>query len=155
MAITKERLKELIEQEATVCIIDSWGVIWEEKLSQSHFVGIADEEESLMRQYTLNDADLIDYIRNIYENKEDAEFVAKYHTSIVEKFEPPTYEEFVEMEEWCFFQKNHTQTIIRVLGTKYLGVETNFERYFTGDLSKENYIKAVEKAKKLFLGESR
>lgn len=64
----------------------------------------------------------------------------------------PTWEEFIEMEEFCFFQKNHKQTIIRVLGTKYLGVETNFERYFTGDLTKENYTIACRKAKELFLG---
>lgn len=72
-----------------------------------------------------------------------------------ERLEFPTWEEFIEMEEFCFFQKNHKQTIIRVLGTKYLGVETNFERYFTGDLTKENYTLACRKAKELFLGEKK
>ena len=67
----------------------------------------------------------------------------------------PTWEEFVEMEEVCFWKKNHRQTVIRILGTKYIAVETSYERFFTGDLTKESYIKACRKAKELFLGEKK
>ena len=93
-------------------------------------------------------------VKNIFETKEDAEFYAEFSCiERTERLELPTWEEFIEMEEFCFFQKNHKQTIIRVLETKYLVVETSFERYYTGDLNKENYTLACRKAKELFLGE--
>ena len=72
-----------------------------------------------------------------------------------ERLELPTWEEFIEMEEVVFWKKNHRQTVIRILGTKYIAVETSYERFFTGDLTKENYIKACRKAKELFLGEKK
>ena len=71
--ITKERLEELIEQEATVWFVSGTDAV---PFCLFHHYKYVDYEET-----------------NLYENKEDAEFVAKYYTQRVEKFEPPTWEE--------------------------------------------------------------
>lgn len=85
--------------------------------------------------------------------KEEVEWNKEFgNITRTEKLDLPSWEEFIEMEEFCFSQKNHKQTILRILGTKYLAVETNFERYYAGDLTKENYTLACRKCKELFLG---
>lgn len=152
--ISKERLEDLINQGATIYWI----------------CGKQIEAKPLKHKYHkffINDDELCEYneqlgigmwqqkLSKLFETKEDAEWDKEFkRIPRTDYLDLPTWEEFIEMEEICFFQKNHKQTIIRVLGTKYLGVETNFERYFTGDLTKENYTLACRKCKELFLGES-
>lgn len=157
--ITRERLEELIEQGATI-----WHNEWEEIKLDKNTCEICEVQSvtgkhiswCLYFEYEWNNTKQHTTV-HINELEEDVE-TSKWHYEMdcerTERLTLPTWEEFIEMEEFCFFQKNHKQTIIRVLGTKYLGVETNFERYYTGDLTKENYIKACRKAKELFLGES-
>lgn len=89
-----------------------------------------------------------------FDSKEQAIWELTMKAYTVEMFEPPIWKDFLESEEYIFWAKNHKQTIIRVLQTKYLVVETNFERFYTGDLTKDNYSKACTIARKLFLGES-
>lgn len=89
-----------------------------------------------------------------FESKEQAIWELTTRAYTVEIFEPPIWEDFLESEEYIFWTKNHRQTFIRVVETKYLVVETNFERFYTSDLTIENYIEACTIARKLFLGES-
>lgn len=150
MAITKERLQELIEQEATVWYISHKYVnsLW--LFKDNNYIG-------LDNMY-------------LYENKEDAEFVAKYHTSRLDVFEPPTYEEFLKLNNqsvcWDFLTKDNQQNFILIddmnVGNDTLKpkeewtvvVQDEYDDYiFEEPLTKENYYKAVELARKLFLGE--
>lgn len=154
--ITKERLKELIKKEATIWVKNQYCNAYDVELTRYNFIGITDNKESLLfLDYSIQeDAPekvLVDYLENLYETKEDAKWasIATYRTEI---FDPPVWEGFLESEEYIFWAKNHKQTIIRVLETKYLVVETNFERFYTGDLTKENYIEACEMARTIFLG---
>ena len=152
--IEKERLEELIEQGAT---------IYEVKYGKVNPVSLKNKIRFVSDRYPVvvfeprpnEKYKHHKYFDKLFEDREDAEWVAKHYTTRLELFEPPTWEEFVEMEEWCFWKKNHRQTVIRILGTKYIAVETSYERFFTGDLTKENYIKAVEKSYKLFKGEEK
>lgn len=93
----------------------------------------------------------------------EIEFRAKYHTSRLEKFEPPTWEEVQKngLCYWYFVGKDKSRYVISVdlPYNKDLGVifvaNMNSRVVITDEYicTKENYIKAVEKAKKLFLGE--
>ena len=66
------------------------------------------------------------------------------------------------MKDYIFLSKSHKEVIIRsgaigfTNGTtmEYVVVENEFEGFYTGDLTKDNYIKACTIARKLFLGES-
>lgn len=142
--ITKERLQELIEQDATIWTVNSSGNINPVKTNKTC---------EIQRQYLMKEGQIYSYIEQTFETQEEAEWHKEFgNIARTERLELPTWEGFIEMEEVCFFQKNHKQTILRILGTKYLAVETNFERYYTGDLTKENYILACRKCKELFLG---
>lgn len=90
-----------------------------------------------------------------FDSKEQAIWELTTRAYTVEIFEPPIWEDFLESEEYIFWTKNHRQTIIRVLGTKYLVVETSFERFYTGELNEESYIESVKIARNLFLGENK
>ena len=142
MAISKERLKELIEQDKV-------------------FYWVFNKEIRMLCNlsvptYWKKNWEL--YGKDCFENREDAEFVAKYHTSRVEKFEPPTYEEFKQGKFYHFISKDcfyslspnlvHDEVVIYecVHGGGYFIV-------YKQPLTKENYYKAVEIARKLFLGE--
>lgn len=101
----------------------------------------------------------------------EIEFRAKYHTSRIEKFEPPTYEEFLKLNNqstcWDFMNKDNQRNFILVGNDIYMHndmlkpkeewtvvVQDEYDDYiFEEPLTKENYYKAVEKARKLFLGE--
>ena len=142
--ITKERLKELIKNKGKIYGIGKSnnvfcvGLKFREPYSQEWLEG------------------KFEIYSKFFETKEEAEWYKEFGCiERTERLELPTWEEFIEMEEFCFFQKNHKQTIIRILGTKYLGVETTFERYYTGDLNQENYYEACKLAKSLFLGENK
>jgi hypothetical protein len=136
--ITKERLEELIEQEATVWFVSG---------------------NEVAPFWLFNHYKYVDYEEaNLYENKEDAEFVAKYHTSRVAKFEPPTWEEIEK--DFININKFGTYPIIDTNGLYMDIFVDNYANKFIVlttqpriPLTKENYYKAVERARKLFLGE--
>ena len=152
--ISKQRLEELIEQGATIYWIYGKSIEKKTLKHKYHSFFICDNE--------LNEYNAKQYIgiwkhklSKLFETKEEAEWHKEFGCiERTEKLELPTWEEFIDQEEFGFYQKyGRKYTAIRVLGTKYLAVETSFERYYTGDLTKENYTLACRKAKELFLGE--
>ena len=164
--ISKERLQKLIKQEATIWVENQYCNAYAVELSHYYYVAITDNKESLMfLDYSIQEDDpesvLIDYLENLYETKEDAEWasIATYRTEI---FDPPVWEDFLEKKDYIFLSKSHKEMTIRSgasvfdNGTtrKYVAVENDFERFYTGDLTKDDYIKACTIARKLFLGES-
>ena len=155
--ISRERIAELIEKERGCYVLNDYQIGYVHlKLKYEPELYVNGEDGYILYIYgnDRKDDKMEIFDEDLFETKEEAEWHKEFSCiERTERLELPTWEEFVEMEEFCFFQKNHKQTIIRVLGTKYLAVETNFERYYTGDLTKENYILACRKAKELFLGE--
>ena len=150
--IEKKRLEELIEQGAT---------IYEVKYNNINPVSLTNKIRFISEKYPVivfeprpnEKYKHHKYFDKLFETKEEAEWHKEFGCiERTETLELPTWEEFIEMEEVCFWKKNHRQTVIRVLGTKYIAVETSYERFFIGDLTKESYIKACRKAKELFLG---
>ena len=144
--ISKERLEEIIKNKGVVWVYSTYSKPY--RILPITFNG---EREINPHTFCLNWN-----VKNIFETKDDAEFYAEFScVERVERLELPTWEEFIDQEEFGFYQKyGRKYTVIRVLETKYLVVETNFERYYTGDLTKENYILACRKCKELFLGGS-
>lgn len=156
--ITKERLKELVKQKATIWA-DDYGEIQlcneSEVCNTIAFTGNHQIQEGYcLSGFIYNDEFISDNIEpdGLEEDVEKGKWNYEMHASRLERFDPPVWEDFLESEEYIFWAKNHRQIIIRVLGTKYLVVETNFERFYTGDLTKENYIEACEMARTIFLG---
>ena len=162
--ISKERLKELIEQKATIYSVYC-GEVFEEKLTSNHFVGVADDEISLMQRYNGYEKDLVDYIRCLYETEEEANWVAEFKDiERTEKLELPTWEEVQKCSLYTLYFNNQELYLYRVYfnrDAKTITIEEQNEEYlecFTEieelELTKENYLKACRKCKKLFLGGS-
>lgn len=165
--ITKERLKELIEQGATI-YYKEYGKIKDVTLDNSYYIDKFSEVSNmdvLCRGCCDFDDDefriIVTFLSELYETEEDAEFVLKYHTFRVEKFEPPLYEDIKDGQPYMFnFTSNgkHYNFFTSVLLIELLEVNDEDSAYSEQIIckhsTKENYIKAVEKARKLFLGES-
>lgn len=153
--ISRERLEELIDQKATIWADDYGAIQLCDKSEVCRVISFEGESYCLFGfiydQRFINDNI---FPEELEEDVEKGEWEYEMHDSRLERFEPPVWEDFLEKEEYIFWSKNHRQTIIRVLGIKYIVVETSFERFYTGDSTKENYIKACTIARKLFLGET-
>lgn len=86
------------------------------------------------------------------------EFIKKYHTTKTYKFEPPTWEEFINKkikqvcfiggDTICFFELYEDEQNHRLI---LLDHDCDYE-YFNEEMTKENYTLACRKAKDLFLG---
>lgn len=158
--ITKERLKELIEQEATVYDPDTlWQSVGEVKLNKSMKINNGRLDGDL-GDLGLKGAVCSCYIplEYLFEKKEDAEFIAKYHTQRVVKFNPPTWAIFSEEETDIVFDMKDGRMMLShwIIGDNHIVLiktSKDDDFVFSEPLTKENYIKAVEYARKLFLGE--
>lgn len=166
--ISEERLQELIKQEATIWVKNQYCNAYDVELSNYNYVAITDNKESLMfLDYSIQEDDpesvLVDYLENLYETKEDAEWasIAIYRTEI---FDPPAWEEIQYTKHYFIYKfsiKDNYDffgriTILKDFNIKVSGLVQGvlFEEYFNEAASKDNYIKACTIARKLFLGES-
>lgn len=159
--ITKERLEELIEHGATIYTPDDvWQTIGEIYLEKKCYIS----EDDRLRNEKITYEDLPNAtamysipLEDLFETKEDAKFDLRFkRIPRTEYLDLPTWEEFTkerDMEEFGFYSKYHKYTTLKVISDKYLAVEDNWERYYTSELTEENYIKACEMCRKLWLGE--
>lgn len=92
---------------------------------------------------------------NKFETKEDAEFVARNWKTRVERFEPPLWEDFLKTESYSFISKNGWKEHIYICKEDIHNKRISSGNRFMGSVTKENYIKAVEYARKLFEGEEK
>lgn len=173
--ITKERLKELIEKSETIYFINGKQIATKPLKHKYHKFFITDNDEL----FEYNDKSGFGLwkrkLRTLYETQAEAEWVAKMHTSRTEYFKPPTWEEFlatktesnfahwfcgdicivmVEENDKKGILKTHNQFEVDI----YCDGDSKLEKfdYFNNygiDTREENYIKAVEYARKLFEGE--
>lgn len=152
MAISKERLEELIEKNATVYELFMNKEVLKVELNNSYYIMLDKVYENKLGKLPLRPR----WLSDLFETKEDAEWTMRFkRIPRTDYLDLPTWEEFIEKEEVGFYQKYGRYTSIKILGTKYIAVETSFERYYTGELTKENYTLACEKARELFLGENK
>ena len=167
--IKDERLKELIEQRATIYeikkdfyIVDPSEIVKVEKINSHLWKKFLDSHLECNEYH--GGTDLL--YEELFETKEEAEFALRYKRIPKTEFlDLPTYEEAKNGIEYQFYAPKgniyllstkikvgysvdkENPYIIRVERIGYSNSEHDFE------FTKENYIEACELCKKFFLGE--
>lgn len=171
--MTKERLGELIKQGGTVYEI-SYGKVWEMPLINDeknhcdiscnkllHFHELLEFNNSLDNRWT----DYYVGLDELFESKEQAEWICKTHTERTERFEPPMWEEikntygfrFIYYDDIIEFTVNYSTMLDGVeFNTQKIAIRNLDERelLFVEKATKKNYEKACEIVRDLFKGES-
>lgn len=154
--ISKERLKELIEQKATIWA-DDYGEIQlcnkSEVCNTIAFTGNHQIQEGYcLSGFIYNDEFISDNIEpgELEEDVEKGKWNYEIHTSRLERFDPPTWEDFLKTKEYKFISYDGFRKKIYIEPTT--GKLSSCTK-FIGKPTKENYIKACEMARKLFLEE--
>ena len=148
--IKKERLEELIEYEKKhigdvfVFEVDGFQEINTVQINSDRDVCLNGKLCRMAVDKSLFYDEIL--LENLFEDEEEAKFVAKYHTTRVEKFEPPY--KLKENEKFHFTSKKGAKMSIHKFRDgewwlSYVGTH----RYC------ETYEEAVERAYKLFKGE--
>ena len=153
--IEKQRLEELIKQCATIYDV-CWYNVYEEKLGSNHFIGIADDEISLMQRYNGYERELIDHAKNLFETKEEAEWFAEFgDVERIENLKLLPYEEICNGcdYDFVFSTPNHCR-VTMFIGGNEIFIYKGISSCWSWELTKENYTLACRKAKELFLGEN-
>ena len=164
--ISKERLQELIDKEATIWA-DDYGEIQLCDKSNVYRV-ISFEGESYCLYGFIYDQRFINdniFPEELEEDVEKGKWEYEMHTSRIERFRPPTYEEMIKEPRCldCWTKEFVVMSNDIPIGKAFIGVDFDCEivsvemgsdQYFVEQLTKDNYIKACTIARKLFLGES-
>ena len=156
--ISKERLEELIEQGATIYELYMNKNIIEIQLKNDWFVMRDGLYEAKLGKHPFRSW----WISNLYETKEDAEFVREFGCiERTERLELPTWEEFknkktkhvcfMGKDTFCFFELYEDKQKNRLI---LLDHDCDYE-YFNEELTKENYTTACGLCKEFFLGEKK
>ena len=169
--ITRERLEELIKQEATIWA-DDYGEIQlcdkSEVCDTIAFTGNHQIQEGYcLSGFVYNNEFISDNIEpdGLEEDVEKGEWEYEMHASRIERFRPPTYEEMIKEPRCldCWTKEFVVMDNDKLIGIAFIGVDFDCEivsvemgsdKYFVEQLTKDNYIKACTIARKLFLGES-
>lgn len=152
MAITKERLKELIKQRAEI-----FG-IYEDLFTNACVTSIQlDETCSIIGGHTLemydNDGCYHKELYKVFETKEEAEWELEFrNVERIEKLNLPPYQRAVVH---LFKDKNNNQYELRMFEYGNISIWTTLPMnlLFNEEANLENYTKACRLAKKLFMGE--
>ena len=148
--IKKKRLKELIEQSATIYELYMNKNILEIQLKNDWFVIDDGLYERKLSKHSFRSW----WISNLYETKEDAEFVKEFGCiERTERLELPTWEEFLKLENIHSFKSKNNQIVVLFRDGNTIYLEDENWNILRKSLTKENYTEACRKAKELFLGE--
>ena len=153
--ITKERLKELIEQGATIYDIFK-GDIYLVDLTMAKYYDVPKYIEYKNDYYNCN---LTRNIGDLFETKEQAEWHLKMTRTRTETLELPMWEDVQEMLKancsiYEIIKKYDIELVIEK--SKYFPAQIKLyadNEKFNWNLSKENYIEACELCLRLFSGE--
>lgn len=146
--IERERLQELIEHGETIYFVYNGNVDEKEGIYKDDFI----LNETYVSIYWTSRSHQIKY-KDLYETQSEAEWVAKMHTKRTEYFEPPTWEEFEKQgEPYYFIGKGGINERIYIYDNNGRRKLLSSGCKFWGTPTKENYIKACEYARNLFLG---
>lgn len=152
--ITKERLKELIQQRATVYA----NGVGEIKLIPENDIEIYKNGNDSYILYAFEPNRKYKneiFAEELFETKEDAKFAEEFQNiTRTETMNLPTFEELKEFERFEFKAKDgHRYTIHYISGFNTLAITGIIENKYYGEATKEHYLEACKIAKKLFLGE--
>ena len=175
MAITKERLEELIQQNASIYYIEKTWINPNIKYvnsillnNKNHRVGyfsydfsLPEQENMCLRECFAENSTDIAILKDIYEDLETATFCAKFKgVPRIEYLDIPTWEEvenmnkFIvcEIDDWYRLMVYFPQEIDE---NGFIGIDAggNCEIYHWDGATKENYLEACEQFVKIFKGE--
>ena len=165
--ITEERLKELIENKSDIYVVQSLKNI-KLKLNEKCFI----DEKAKMLAYVPNedDGELVwggawyIHFSKIYETEEDADWGRKFkRIARIEYLDLPSWEEVSNKKAscTCFLTNDGLNSNTYFLQVTNYSEDCNCiyirdvysrELFYSDKATKENYIKACEMAKLLFLG---
>lgn len=159
MAISKERLEELIKEGATIYSLD-------EQVKYPIPIFLKDGENAVVNDNELvNSVRVIDKIENLYETQKQAEWSLNYqHATRTEELNLPMWEEIITDDKYkyhyglSFFDFDNYRLIVCVPNeddnTEFIGIDVdgNTELYHWDEATEENYIKACDLCLKLFKG---
>lgn len=147
--ITHERLKELIEQNATIYFVYNGSVDLKEGKYKDDFI----LNETYVSIYWSTRSHQVEY-ENLFETKEEAEWHKEFGCiERTERLELPTWEEWQKDDEFDFLDKDGFSWDTYITGDNEIIMANGWE-HFTFENNKEGYLLACRKAKELFLGES-
>lgn len=150
MAISKERLEELIEQGATIYKIRD-GLIIDYSLCAYNYIDGSDLiYENVLTNYCKNYVGLCE---DLYETKEDAEFALEFqnipHTTYLSL---PTWKEIKKLKSFMFYSGAILYCLEVSKQLVFIYKKANFpEILFQEKRTKENYLKMCSICKQLFL----
>lgn len=168
MAITKERLQELIKQGATIWeynyepfIAGYSSIIHINPLQLDNNCYIEDDKLYTQRAEERSDFDIFEAeLKDIFETRKQAEWALKYHATRTEYLDLPTWEEFKSGKKVKFidFYGHHYTFEMKDEDYIWLTFKTIFDDSeiivkFDEPATEENYIKACDLCIKLFKGE--
>ena len=150
--MTKERVEELIKQKATIydrettkIMLDKYSHVYQDYLILGHSIG---------GQYEF-------YLRDLFETEEQALWVYKTAAEYVERFEPPMWDDIKDKYDFVFYNKEKLifldvfKTIKPNTGKGIqITSDDNDEIILESDATKENYEKACEIIRDLFIKRS-
>ena len=150
--MTKERLEELIKQEALVYTPTSKIRLHKNDrvCSDNEILGMKQQGFYLVNNYRCFP------LNKIYETEDQVEWRNKTYTERTERFEPPMWED-IKVEdgyEFKFFDANNEYYAFRVIKNTYTVIcVDDFKNIFEEVSTKENYEKACKIVRDLFKGE--
>ena len=156
--IKKKRLEELIKEEKTIWIQNKYCNAYSYDLTIYNYVGIADNEESLMfLDFSIQEDEpekiLVDYLKYLFETKEEANFASEFQNiQRTETLNLPTWKKFKKDESFQFSDKDGSDWDLYIYSSGIIVLLNGNKTYYFNN-SKEGYIEACKTVKKLFLGE--
>lgn len=167
--VTKERLQELINQKATIWHDDYGEIILDKdcEICEVRSMNGIHMQWVLCFEYEYNNKKQWGglHIDELEEDIETAKWKYEMHTQRTEFFEPPVYEEWLKREIFEFYSKDHKNYAISVClefdffespAKDYIVItnvnDFDHHKLFCAEKTKDNYIKACEYARNLFLG---
>ena len=155
--ITHERLKELIEQGATIYFVYNGNVDLKEGQYKDDFI----LNETYVSIYWSTRSHQVEY-ENLFETLEEANWHKEFkRIPRTDYLDLPTWEEFDQSEKLIRFigkygQKCKLEGYNSDLQSGFIDVvENGTGKLCLSEYSKENYLLACRKAKELFLGEEK
>lgn len=164
--INREELEQMIENGETIYNINEFDDNKIESLELNDKYKV--EFDDVHKEYTLNyryNKNVYDWylLKDLYKTEEEAEWILDTHDTRIERFEPPTWEEFKsdKLDSYEFSTPKHRKFTIGkahcvdfVNWFVYVKYDDEYEHLFYQPLTKENYTKAVMLARRLFKGEN-
>lgn len=152
--MNKTELEEKIKNGESVWVANKYCYPYEVKLTNNHYINIADNKESLMLAH-LDDVELIDYLEYIFETKEKAQHYYD-HANITHTEQLPflTWEEFKNGKNLCFHGVDGVEyRLICVMTNNYIILLEDEDEDTYWELTEENFYKAYDECVRLFKGE--